>query len=121
MTHFNAPPMVRQEDVLSSPPFDPRIQQSFALVVEFALGDSLVIATSVHMRQRVFSRAVGAHDRVDFARGDLQIDAAQDFGIHRVSVKMLDFKDGCFSHSLRVTAKLSETFLFSTRLFHFLG
>ena len=51
----------------------------FAIEQDFALGDLIVFLAGEHIAQRRLARAVAAHDGMDFASIDRQIDTTQNF------------------------------------------
>ena len=57
--------------------FRGQVEQVRAVEGDAAVGDGEIVAAGEHVGERGFAGAVGAHDGVDFAIGDGEVDAAQ--------------------------------------------
>ena len=57
-------------------------------------GDLVVGVAEQRVGERRLPRAVGAHEGMDLAGRDREIDAAQDLGTRHASVEVVDFEQG---------------------------
>ena len=69
------------------------VEQVLAVVNHLAAGHVVTVAPGQHGGQRAFAAAVRAHDGVDFAGGNREVDAFQDFPSPTAGVQIFDFEN----------------------------
>ena len=79
-----------QEHALAGALLGVHVQEVLALEEDFALGDLVGVASGEDAGQRALAGAVGAHDGVDLAGVDLEVDAAEDFFVLDAGVQVAD-------------------------------
>src|SRR5690606_19856180 len=84
-------------------------EQILAAIGDRALRDLVALAAGQDLHERALTRAVRAHDRVDFARADFQGQAVQDLTIAGTYVKIRNRKHDVVSPSFEACHRQPES------------
>ncbi len=88
--------MERQEEACAGAFVGAEFQNGFAVELDVALGDVVAVSPRQGVAQSGFTCAVGAHDGMDLACGNLQIQAVEDgfVGVFHAGVEVGDGQQG---------------------------
>src|SRR5437867_2610568 len=89
-----------EEDAFAGALLGVEFEQVFALVDDFAGGDVVAFAAGEDRGQRALAGAVRAHDGMDFAKPEGEIDAVEDFFVLHTGVEVLDGEKEWSGHVL---------------------
>src|SRR5690606_6752495 len=99
----------RHEYALARTLFGREREQILAAIGDRALRDLVALAAGQDLHERALTRAVRAHDRVDFARADFQGQAVQDLTIAGTYVKIRNRKHDVVSPSFEACHRQPES------------